>query len=446
MGWNLELVETGSASRRIEIASLGEITVPASVDDIGLEHGMAQRILGGIQRVIVSLQEAALQSAADRLRRLDPTLRLKDYRLRRIQGLHGTLAIRVPRLVCIGTGERAPAMLRGSARSTVAYRELLARLGAWMSFRTAAGLIEELFPRASGGCASTVRRRVFAEAIRVGSRRSSGRAEVVTAAKSIDVGVDTTYVRNCAVNGPRHHEVLIGMAMADDGRCQRLGGVIAALDPPHELIAGALHLLGRQDDTDITAFTDGAETLRRWLAKAGVLGRPILDWAHLARRVQATKTTAKGLKALTEREYRARPAIHRLLDSVHWRLWNGQVNRARNALLQIERRLDAFDARRQRPGRTVLPARRLRTALAKLRDYVNSQSAYLVNYAGRQRAGQPIGTSPVESLANALVNRRMNKLQQMRWSAAGAHAVVTLRAAAMNARHLERPGPTPLTA
>ncbi|MEQ9145428.1 MAG: ISKra4 family transposase, partial [Parvibaculaceae bacterium] len=63
----------------------------------------------------------------------------------------------------------------------------------------------------------------------------------------------------------------------------------------------------------------------------------------------------------------------------------------------------------------------------------DGQSAYLVDYARRQRAGKPVGTSTSEGLANALVNRRMNKLQQMRWSAVGAHAVVTLRVDAMNA-------------
>ena len=78
------------------------------------------------------------------------------------------------------------------------------------------------------------------------------------------------------------------------------------------------------------------------------------------------------------------------------------------------------------------PARRLRTAMTNLREYVYGQSAYLVDYAQRQRAGKPVGTSTSEGLANALVNRRMNKLQQMRWSAAGAHAVVTVRADAMN--------------
>ena len=119
MGWKLELVEVGpsSGAHRLEIGWLGEILAPASVDDIGLEHGLAHRLLGDLQRAVVALQEAALQTHADRLRRLDATLRLKDYRLRTIQSLHGTLAIRVPRLVRVGSGERAPALLRGSVNA-----------------------------------------------------------------------------------------------------------------------------------------------------------------------------------------------------------------------------------------------------------------------------------------------------------------------------------------
>lgn len=185
MGWKLELVEAGpsSGAHRLEIGWLGEILAPASVDDIGLEHGLAHRLLGDLQRAVVALQEAALQAQADGLRRLDATLRLKDYRLRTIQSLHGTLAIRVPRLVRIGTGERAPALLRGSSRSTTEYCQVLARLGAWMSFRTAAGLIGQLFPLASGGSTSTVRRRVFAGAAQSDAEGVSDRVEAVTTAK-----------------------------------------------------------------------------------------------------------------------------------------------------------------------------------------------------------------------------------------------------------------------
>ena len=62
----------------VGVARPGEIIGPASVDDIGLDHDMAQRMLGDIQRAVVALQEAAMQAETDRLRRPDPILRLKD--------------------------------------------------------------------------------------------------------------------------------------------------------------------------------------------------------------------------------------------------------------------------------------------------------------------------------------------------------------------------------
>lgn len=54
------------------------------------------------------------------------------------------------------------------------------------------------------------------------------------------------------------------------------------------------------------------------------------------------------------------------IDSLHWRLWYGQTDRARDALAQTECRLHAFDAGRARSGRTAGPARRLRTAIGNL--------------------------------------------------------------------------------
>src|SRR3546814_12735034 len=78
---------------------------------------------------------------------------------------------------------------------------------------------------------------------------------------------------------------------------------------------------------------------RGYLLRADIEERPVLDWPHLARRVQVAKTTAKGLRALTEREYRARPAIRCLLDSLPWRLWNVQTDRARHPPFQTQRQL-----------------------------------------------------------------------------------------------------------
>jgi hypothetical protein len=64
--------------------------------------------------------------------------------------------------------------------------------------------------------------------------------------------------------------------------------------------------------------------------------------------------------------------------------------------------------------------------------YLNSQCNWLVNYAKRYRAGLWVGTSVTGGTANFLVNRRINKSQQMRWSRRGADLLLQLRCAVSN--------------
>ena len=71
-------------------------------------------------------------------------------------------------------------------------------------------------------------------------------------------------------------------------------------------------------------------------------------------------------------------------------------------------------------------------ALHAVDAYLSSQSAWLVNYAERHRAGLRVGTSITEGTANFLVNRRMAKSQQMRWSRRGADLLLQVRSAVYN--------------
>ena len=79
-----------------------------------------------------------------------------------------------------------------------------------------------------------------------------------------------------------------------------------------------------------------------------------------------------------------------------------------------------------------VPPRRLWSALHDVDSYLRGQSAWLVNYAERYRAGLRVGTSITEGTANFLVNRRMNKSQQMRWSRRGADRLLQVRCAVYN--------------
>ena len=67
-----------------------------------------------------------------------------------------------------------------------------------------------------------------------------------------------------------------------------------------------------------------------------------------------------------------------------------------------------------------------------LDDYLTGQCDWLVNYGERHRAGLRVGTALTEGTANFLVNRRMNKSQQMRWSRRGADRLLQVRCAVYN--------------
>src|ERR1700684_1387054 len=70
--------------------------------------------------------------------------------------------------------------------------------------------------------------------------------------------------------------------------------------------------------------------------------------------------------------------------------------------------------------------------VARHRRLSQGQSNWLVNYAKRYRANLRVGTSITEGTANFLVNRRMNKSQQMRRSRRGADLLLQVRCAVYN--------------
>ena len=82
--------------------------------------------------------------------------------------------------------------------------------------------------------------------------------------------------------------------------------------------------------------------------------------------------------------------------------------------------------------KSIAPSQKLWTALQALDGYLTGQSNWLVNYAERHRAGLRVGTAITEGTANFLVNRRMNKSQQMRWSRRGADLLLQVRCAVYN--------------
>jgi len=244
------------------------------------------------------------------------------------------------------------------------------------------------------------------------------------------VTLDSTFIRSCA-EGERHLEVRVGNVEAASGDRQVFGAVAKAGTDIRALIRRNLDAVGRTKDTALTAFTDGCPGLRRILADAGVTTRPMLDWFHVAMRLQHLKQIASALPTDDTARAEAKAVIVEEVERLHWRIWNGKAKDAQVSVDRIRAVMHHFQGEPE-GHKSIAPLRKLWTALHALDGYLTGQSAWLVNYAERHRAGLRVGTAITEGTANFLVNRRMNKSQQMRWSRRGADLLLQVRCAVYN--------------
>jgi hypothetical protein len=116
------------------------------------------------------------------------------------------------------------------------------------------------------------------------------------------------------------------------------------------------------------------------------------------------------------------------LESLKWRLWHGYfggaINRIRAILFTLRLRTIA--------GKQV--AVRMRRLIKELLRYLKNNEDSLANYGQRYRSGRRISTAFMESAVNQLIDKRMSKSQQMRWSPMGAHALLQVRAELVDGR------------
>ena len=70
--------------------------------------------------------------------------------------------------------------------------------------------------------------------------------------------------------------------------------------------------------------------------------------------------------------------------------------------------------------------------IADFQTYVKQNSGFIVDCAERQRYGERVSTSFVESAVNQGLAKRLVKRQQMQWAKKGAHLLVQGRTKVLN--------------
>lgn len=169
---------------------------------------------------------------------------------------------------------------------------------------------------------------------------------------------------------------------------------------------------GMDENTRITAICDGADNcwsvvdaLRPHCGE--VIG--ILDWFHISMKFQNARTGDNTL--------------NKGLMGAKWLLWHGQSDKSLERMESLMEEKEVTD--------------KVRDKLKKLRQYIQNNQSYLINYEQRKKAGLIFTSQMAESTVESLINQRCKGKQHMRWSREGAHAVLSIRAAIWSNNWLE---------
>ena len=361
--------------------------------------------------------------------------RLKDYRRRRIDTVFGRVTVRVPRTTGRCAHEYADRPLP-PGRSTPEYDLLRAKLASEMSYRKARAFLGMTLPVSTGLAPGTVRAHTFRAGLRLAQRHAVAKCEARS--EALTLGLDTAFIRSCSSENGRHLAVVVGEVTTAGGDSRVFAAVDHGKNSEAKTIRDNVQAKGLAPCTAVTVFTDGEDRLRLLARKA--LRRPIdpvLDWFHIAMRIQHIRQLSRGLATRLPSHAAATRVVQNELDIMRWRLWNGRADAVDVCLGRVSDVLGAY--RRYPPNRrTRMAISNLFTMLHDLRRYVRGNAHLIIDYAASRRAGCPISTARVESAVNRLVNRRMNKSQHMRWSPLGAHLLLLVRAAVLNGEFDER--------
>jgi hypothetical protein len=116
------------------------------------------------------------------------------------------------------------------------------------------------------------------------------------------------------------------------------------------LIQRTMETVGRTGTTEITAFTDGCPDLHTMLASIGVTKPPILNWFHIAMRLQLNKLTAAILPTDNPNRVTAKTKIvaEKIMTRLSWCICTGNGRDAQR-IKRIRKVMHAFKGE-QSPG------------------------------------------------------------------------------------------------
>ncbi|MDM0085644.1 ISKra4 family transposase [Variovorax sp. J31P179] len=248
-------------------------------------------------------------------------------------------------------------------------------------------------------------------------------------AAPITVGLDGGYIRGRdrlpGANGCL--EVIAGKSIPHEGAAKVFAFVHRIDRKPKRRLRAVLESQGILPRQHITFLCDGGDTVRELGAFLHPRSEHVLDWFHVAMRIEQLLQTARGWQG-SEKENLLKGS-----ERVKWFLWHGNAIRADETLYDLVEEVEGVleqDRQAGRPPSVVL--KKLDRALGEFATYVDNNAGAIVNYGERYRCGERIATGFVESAVNQVISKRFVKKQQIRWTPRGAHLLLQVRTQVLN--------------
>ncbi len=432
----VELVDADGASQRREIMSIMRDADAAQFQDFGLSLDESKGLQGRLQGELTQFQADQAGQMDRRCLECGRLRGIHDYRSRTVHSLFGICRVRVPRFdrcACGGTAStgkgRTEALLMG--RATPQLERIQAELGSRLSFREAARVLDLFVPATRPHNHRTASYRLARVADRIEKWDLAGPHRMSRASGSpISVFIDGAYIRAVPGYQSRHFEIAMGRVVAKGRRPRQFAAAPHVATGKHDIVRSALRAQGWVPGTDVTVFSDGDIGLQGTVMSA--TREPIthiLDWFHLSMRLRHIEQAWSGIENFGDWSvYLWESSFH--VPRLRHLLWNGYIKEATKAVRAMLHQV----ADLARMPEASIKLKRFLDLVRNLHTYLIQNKTSMVDYGRLYRSQQPISSSPAESAANSLVNARMNKRRQMRWSPAGAHRVLQVRAAVADGR------------
>jgi hypothetical protein len=447
--WKILLQRQGT-DQPVPICSVKRPVNGATPADFGLSLAEARQLLATLQQLVTQDQINAYDKLRRNCRECGRYRRIKDWRPRTFSTSLGRVQVKVPRVVsCLCTPEpyddngdsislrfsECPIEPLLPTRRTPELAYLCAKHGASVSYREAARSVADLagLPKLSHTtirkdtvqCGEYVENEQFRIGWLAGGRKRNR-------ASHLRIAIDGTVLSANQFQEVRKFEVIAGR-VERDGQMAR--GFVSALQRPsltRVLVAGALDQCGWVPTTLIDVISDGARGMRSLLTSIAPRVSPrILDWFHISMKMQAIRSSICAYNYFSRR-----PEImlrsERLLVRVRDALWRGRAETAIEMLRTLATSLAI--AAEELTFFYQLASGTAYRATVRLLTFLEHNRKDLVDYQRARMEGRRVSSASAESVMNHLINRRLSKRQQMRWSMKGAHYLLQTRVELLDGR------------